>query len=190
MVADSEAFDRGVDDLLGAIDLCFKQRHILPALMLLYSTLDVMAALDRPADTNPVGTKPARTTGIGAQFQLWVEEFMKPRSSVKASPSDIWAWRNGLVHTYSVDSDKTKSGEARRAYYCYGTAQLALLRRTSEVKAHKAVPVKIEHLIAALKTGVERFRRALAKDPSRGERVYSRAKQQFYFLVKQPPRRA
>ncbi len=187
----TQAFDAGVEDLLIAIDLCFKKRHVLPALMLLYATLDVMAALDRPPDPKPsVSSKPARTKGIGKQFVVWIEEFMKPRVSLKATPEDIWAWRNGLVHTYSVDSDATRAGTVRRVYYCYGTAQLSVLRRMPEVQAHKAVPVKVEHMIAALKTAIDRFRGALAKDPLRAEKVYTRAEKQFYTHIKKPAIRA
>lgn len=187
----TQAFDAGVKDLLTAIDLCYKKRHVLPALMLLYSTLDVMAALDRPPDPKPSGSsKPARTTRIGKQFVAWIDEFMKPGISLKATPEEIWAWRNGLVHTYSVDSDATRAGTARRAYYCYGTGQLSVLRQMPEVRARKAVPVKVDHMIAALKTAIKRFREALAKDPRRAEKVYTRAAKQFYLHIEQPTPRA
>jgi len=154
--------------------------------MLVYSTLDVMAALDRPVSSpsRAGGTATQRTTGIGQQFTAWVAEFMKPTATLKAKPEEIWAWRNGLVHSYSFESDATRTGRARRAYYCYGSAQLAILRRVSHVREGKAVPVKIEHLIAATKTAIERFQKALAKDPSRAERVHSRVKEQFYALVR------
>ena len=151
MAVDSKAFDVGVQDLLNAIDLCFKQRHVLPSLMLVYSTLDVMAALDRPPDPTPAAVS---TPSVRQHFETSPhhrhrqavrqldQRVHEAWASLKATADELWAWRNGLVHTYSIDSDATRAGTARRAYYCYGSAPLAILRRTSEVKANKAVPLR------------------------------------------------
>ena len=48
---------------------------------------------------------------------------------------------------------------------------------------NEAVPVKVEHMIGALEKAIERFRNTLVKDPKRAEKVYRRAKKQFYALV-------
>ena len=128
MPVSSKAFDHGVNDLLESIHVCFERRLVLPALMLVYSTLDVMASLDRPElPSGSPASSATPVTNIGQQFKAWVTEFMKPKMSLKASPEEIWAWRNGLVHAYSFESNDTKAGRARIAGYCYGPAQLAVL---------------------------------------------------------------
>lgn len=52
---------------------CLVQRRNLPALLLLYTAIDIVAGLDRPAK---------KKDATRADFRAWVDEFLLPGSGL------------------------------------------------------------------------------------------------------------
>src|ERR1035437_952786 len=97
------------NDFTICIKMLLDAGHTLPALVLLYSAIDVFASLVRPEtepDTN------------GGYFKKWAEDYMIGPSRLKIASDDLWGARCGLLHTHSPSSRDSRRGKARKlAYY-------------------------------------------------------------------------
>ncbi|MEB2870254.1 hypothetical protein [Pseudomonas rhizosphaerae] len=84
--------------------------HSVPALMLVYTAIDQMAWLSVPKE---------RATG--ADFKRWVEKYMHGNNPLPVSADELWAARNGLLHTGTAESsDNLRDTAVRKVYYTVG----------------------------------------------------------------------
>src|SRR5579863_3932037 len=91
-----------IEQLLSDVKLCFKKKHFLPGLVLLYSTIDILASLDRPESKEDVTWK---------DFVAWLDAFVFPHVSLPCDAIDLYAARCGLIHTYTFESRLSRSGK-------------------------------------------------------------------------------
>lgn len=127
-----------------AIELCIDNKLIMPALVLLYSGIDVVGSLERKPD---MGTK--------ASFIQWVDTYMLKAKPLGCSAVDLYGARCGLLHTMAAESDLSRSGKARQVIYAWGSAKSEdlntagrLLDRTDDVSVH------VNELFDAFKHGL------------------------------------
>ena len=79
---------------LAAIDLCLSNHYRMPALVLIYSGIDIMALLARP-EAKPNVTR--------EDFIAWCERYLTAAGFQECSAIELYATRCGIVHTYSPD---------------------------------------------------------------------------------------
>lgn len=163
---------RDIEGMLGAVKDCFTNRRILPGLVLLYSTIDILASLDRPDSKQDVTRE---------DFIAWVDVFLLRGSSLKCSAIDLYAARCGLLHTYAPGSKLSREGRAKEIYYAWGKAKVGALEQSMQNIAWKtpAVGVHVNGLLKGLERGFQEFRRAIGRDSTRATRVYARAAKFF-----------
>jgi hypothetical protein len=79
--------------------------RLFPALLLLYSSMDVVASF-----TRPIGQEDTS----GEVFKAWIDRYMLPASGLKCRSEDLWAARCGMLHTLTIESKLSREGRARR----------------------------------------------------------------------------
>ncbi|HUT29325.1 MAG TPA: hypothetical protein VMX13_06005 [Sedimentisphaerales bacterium] len=160
-------------DLTSAIEMSLSGKKHLPALILIYSTLDILAWLNRPS-THPDVTK--------CDFLAWVDQYLRPGPSLHCTPIDLYAARCGIIHSLQAESKLSREGKARQVWYSWGKCEVARLRASiRQAKLEKtAVPVQVEALFEALKSGITQFLESLEADPSHAKLVYDRARKKFF----------
>jgi hypothetical protein len=146
---DSYVLEKHTDHLLAAIETCMKDKFTLPALILLYSTIDIMAWLNR-SEEHPDVTR--------SDFIQWVDTFLLPDSDLSCTAIDLYAARCSLIHSYIAESKLSRESKASEIYYAWGSAQEQHLQALIEwVSAYDAKAVHVEKLLDALKIGISRF---------------------------------
>jgi hypothetical protein len=87
--------------LLEAIDLMVEQQRILTALILIYAGIDAIASLER---------RESDRTGR-AGFLRWVDTFLLRDGRLPCTALELYGSRCGILHTFSADSDLSRSGK-------------------------------------------------------------------------------
>jgi hypothetical protein len=157
--------------LLGkGIDTCIEKKLIGPALILLYSGIDTAGWLDSSEEYA------TRTSFIN-----WVDVYLLKAKPLQCTSIDLYAERCGLLHTFTPDSKLSSSGNARRIYYAWGTANVQDLQWSIDIakKSRKYVAVHIDDLYEAWRLGILQFAEELERDPIRKSRVSSKASKFF-----------
>ena len=167
------AIERHLADLTSAVEMTLSGKKHLPALILIYSTLDILAWLNRPARQRDVAR---------CDFLAWVERYLLPGSSLLCTPIDLYAARCGIIHSLQAESKLSREGEARQVWYSWGKGEVARLRDgIGQAKLEKtAVAVQVEALFEALRKGIAQFLESIEADPSHAKLVYERAREKFF----------
>jgi len=95
-----------MDTLFGAINSCEANKFVLPALMLIYSGIDILASLER-----------RKGEGTKASFTRWVDEYLLKAVSLPCTSLELYAARCGILHTLTPESDLSRKGKAREVGY-------------------------------------------------------------------------
>lgn len=137
---------------------------LLPALILLYTAIDIISSLTRPK---------AQESTSGPIFKKWVSDYMLSNSGLPVTAQDIWAARCGLLHTSTVESDLSRGGNARHIHYVFDSKELAdSLQKKTDPAMSKNIVVSIPHLLAGYAQGILRFNAEIGSDPELRELVY------------------
>ena len=153
--------DRQVARLTKAIRLLWEQgdEGVLPALILVFATIDGLAWLQRRNRTGE---------SDGADFQKWVEQYFPPGWNPSVTPGMLWAARCGLLHAQAAESRLSRDGVVPEIWYRWndlGILPMGTNPTTLPIFVHP------ELLILALNDGIERFRRAIDSDSQLREQV-------------------
>ena len=165
-----ESLERAFAQLFEAINVCLEKRLRSPALILLYSTIDIASWLcsdDR---------------SVRARFTTWVEKYVLPGTTLKCNAVDLYGARCGLVHMYSAVSDLSAKGEARPLGYAHKPSRVEdleeLVDTGMKLKVDPSlsfVPVQFEDLLEASRQGVATFLSELQTDNARAAKAYKKA---------------
>ncbi len=141
--------------ILDEIEDCLKKARIIPCLILIYSTIDSFSSLANRSEQK--GRK---------VFMDWVREWMLRSSSLGCNETDIYAARCGLLHQNISDSDLSRSGKARRIFYCWGQSDMRILEESIRRKRSQdsIVVLRIEDLINSLKKAISSNINEIQKD--------------------------
>jgi hypothetical protein len=104
-----EMLERHLNDLFAAIVYCYENELLMPCLVLLYSGIDVAASLE-----------PSAGKGVGERFEKWVERYMLKGRSLPCTARELYAARCAVVHTFTPNSNLSKTGKARVIGYAFG----------------------------------------------------------------------
>lgn len=162
----AEILSRRVESHVKAIDLCLENRLGTPALILIYTCIDVMATLSRPALSRKTDKR---------HFIAWAERHMDCRDRLGVTGLDLYAARCGIVHTGTADSALSEEGRARRISYGWGDRHAGEPMALRQKPGHAEVVLRIEDLAAALRAGIARFGGTLTADPDAAALVERRA---------------
>ena len=169
--------EKAVEQLRTSIDMLLMKELPLPALILIYSMIDVLGWLNRSA---------TKESSDRHDFMAWVDTFMLPTSGLGATAEDLYAARCAIVHSHSYESSLSRAGKARKVYYTYGRADHRALEQLVSARPTTEVAVKIEVLTAAFDEAFSKFEGALAADPGHAKLVSERAEQKFFAFVPTP----
>jgi hypothetical protein len=158
-----ETLIKNLDGLDEAVVRCLDARLILPALSLVFAGIDIVASLERQPGE---GTK--------ASFTRWVEQYLLPAKPLGCTSLELYAARCGILHTFTPESDLSRTGKARKIYYAWGTAVASDLHETSN-RLGKAdvVAMHVSDLHEAFRQGVLAWFREVTADARRIQAVES-----------------
>jgi hypothetical protein len=162
-----EAIGARCNEFTICIKMLLDTKHTLPALVLLYSAIDVFASLTRPEsepDTN------------GGHFKKWTNDYLIGPSRLKVTSEDLWGARCGLLHTHSPSSRDSRQGKAHELAYYRTHAPTPDLQRMMEttlkvLQTKGKLPLDVDTLSAAFENGVRLFLSDIQRDPELEKRA-------------------
>jgi hypothetical protein len=166
----NEALIENIERHLNAIDLCLKNHLRMPALILIYSGIDIFAALGRPAK---------KEFSTRKDFIEWCDRYMLQISGLSCSAIDLYAARCGIVHTYTMHSNLSKDGTAKEIIYSWGSQAPDPLQEVINMIGKPVYVIHIETLASKFKIGVMEFVSEVYKDQERLNLVLSRSSKLF-----------
>lgn len=173
----------GFAEFLTAIQRCTQQDLTTPAVILIYSLVDIAGWLDSKAPR-----------ASAKSFKDWANRYLlRGDPPLECNADDLWNARCGVVHTMSPYSDREK---LRRIYYTTGDTSPELLREMGEVwnDIHAAlrarglhVPppernhtvVRLEDLVSAAQKATQQFLSDIEADPERLHHMQPKAVRVF-----------
>jgi hypothetical protein len=166
-VAMRRVLKEAIDELCSAIDICFKKELFAPGLILLYSSIDVMAWLNR---------KTAHKDVKQSDFLKWVKDYVLPNLKTRCNPIDLYAARCSFVHSYTAQSKLSREGKAKEIGYAWGPERARELQFVFDQTSKKGIIIlDIGELFAALRKGMQDFIVAIQADPDWFKIVNERA---------------
>lgn len=150
-----KSFCQNLTTLFLAIEACIQDKRILPALMLIYSGMDILASLDQGKSTR-------------SSFMKWVDEYLLKAHSFPCTSLELYAARCGILHTLTAESDLSREGRVRQIVYAWGTAKAEDLQEASNrIGGYDHVAIHVSELHQAFRHGVATFIEDLNQNPTR-----------------------
>ncbi len=137
-----------IECLLKAIDLLIDKHLQGPALIMIYSTIDILAWLNRNENHKDV-TK--------SDFSVWVDKYLLPTKNLDVSSVDLHSARCSLLHSYTSESSLSREGKAKEIFYSWGNFTNDGLQTIIDSTDRGAIAIQIEDLVKALMSGSQRF---------------------------------
>lgn len=106
MTATAPELSKVTDELFASIAMLLEKRHERSALILLYSAIDILGALD---------TSSGHSTR--SSFISWADKYMDPPRALGCSSLELYSARCGLLHALSSETKFTATGVARDFVY-------------------------------------------------------------------------
>ncbi|MGA3228702.1 MAG: hypothetical protein ABSD51_02040 [Candidatus Binatus sp.] len=176
----SETVEEKFAQLLVIAEKCVRERATTPALILIYSAIDVAGWLSA---ANPSAKPSSRFTG-------WVTKYLLPSSNLDCSPIELYAARCGIVHNFSSESDLNRQNRrsVRQIVYSWGNADFDTLRAMTQIvnldlptpsavqgRTAKYISIKVEDLISSFREGLIRFFAESKSDERLAARIQERS---------------
>lgn len=171
-------------EITTAAELCTKANLNTPALVLLYSAIDMASWI---CAENPDGS-------IQDYFVAWVEKFIFPIERFGCSALDLWAARCAIIHTMSPSSRLSRAGKVRQIIYVNRGGDRDVLEGLEAIRnakdLHEArdrkggrsaadisrnVVLDVDSLAAAIQAGVASMLSDAESDSSLNARINERA---------------
>ena len=161
-----------VEQLFNAVASCLGNDHFESTMILLYSGIDAMAWLNRPARVADVR---------GMDFQEWINIYFLPGSGFNCSSADMYGARCGLVHSNTGESRMNRERRAHKVFY-YRERDGMKEGIIEFMMNEELMPwfIDVDQFITALRTAIDRFIDAVSADAAKLE-IVSRRIQESYF---------
>lgn len=167
----SDALNENIFNHISAIELCLKNHHRMPALILIYSGIDIFASLSCESGKN----KATRS-----DFKEWCDKYLLPNYESECTAADIYAARCAIVHTYTSKSSLSESGGAREIVYAWGNRKPETLQQAIGLTTFKnTLVLHIDNLFEAFRVGVAAFLDEVNKQPELTNLVSERSRKLF-----------
>ena len=176
----SETVEEKFAQLLVIAEKCVRERATTPALILIFSAIDVAGWLSA---VSPSASPRSRFTG-------WVARYLLPFSNLDCSAIELFAARCGIVHNFSSESDLSRGcrGKIRQIVYSWGDADFEALRAMTAIvnldlptssamqgRVAKYTCIKVEDLISSFREGLNRFSNESKSDEGMAARIRDRS---------------
>lgn len=140
-------FFKTYTDTFCAIELCVENRLILPALTILYASIDSLAWIAY----GDIASK--------KRFIKWVDEYMCSNKKLEAEAIDLYSARCAILHTLTPHSDLSNNKKAKVVAYAWGNASANTGNKVTNIAENEqqTVFVHINDLFNALKLGALKF---------------------------------
>ena len=135
--------------IVRGIQVALQNKCYRAVLVLIYSGIDAMANLTRPDDQVEVEPN---------DFTDWVTKYIEIDAEEQVTPEEFYGARCGVLHTYGVESRKTRHGKARKVGYMDKAYPPV---RHDPTVSKDMIMVSIPALADAFFQGVEEFLRDL-----------------------------
>jgi len=170
--SDFDALEKNLDNIIKSIELCLNAKFQISSLVLLYSGIDIVAWLNRPASKERATRK---------DFVIWVDDFLLPDPNIKCEAIDLYAARCAVVHSYSFSSKLSTEGKAKEIYYSWGKANIKSLQNDIDRRSKKiAVAIHINDFLKTFKEGIEKFKLSIKSDKEKEKIICDRARKYFF----------
>jgi hypothetical protein len=142
----STKFDHFATEQTGALKTLYQEHRVMPYLMLLYATVDILGFIVAEEETDPPGKR----------FQGFVDRYM-----IKHLPDvnsfDLWGARCALLHTATPQSYLSRQGRAREILYSWGAADSTINKKVikQSKRSEQYVAITLEELHESLICGLE-----------------------------------
>ena len=157
-----------------AIEYCVSANLIMPALVLIYSTIDTLAwaASDK------------RIKNTRSRFEDWVAKWLLPQGPLACSPSDLYGARCAVLHTLTFESDLSRARKVRDVMYAWGNANVSDMQASIQRMgaADKSVGVHVSELFNCLRAGATRMLSEADKDAELGARLKKAAEMHYEWM--------
>ena len=174
---EEDVLNSRINDLYKSIQDCLDKRYLIPVLTLIYSGIDVMGSLGRPANKD-------RSTR--QDFKNWCETYLIPHcQDIYCNSTDLYAARCSIIHSYSYDSELTDKKKAKPLLYAWGNRTAKELKEISNQTSHKGKMsyAHINDLANVFNIGIGIFLGAVKKNENFKKIVEERAKK-YYGILK------
>ncbi len=166
-----EALQENVLIHLGAIDLCLQHHYRMPALILIYSGIDIFSSLARSQEKEDVTKQ---------DFTDWAKQYITEKENIGCDAIDLYAARCAVVHTYTSTSSLSRKKKAKEIIYAWGNRTPESLQNVVDLaKIENVVVIHIDLLASAFKKGVAQFFDDMNNDEALADRVSRRTGKWF-----------
>ena len=166
-----ENFYKNYYQMFNGIELCINQKLQLPALTLIYSTIDSLSWI-------AYGDK----EGNKVQFTKWVDEYLVNEKFLDVTSLDLYSARCAIIHTLTSNSKSSNKKEASILYYSWGDANKSLGQESIEKSGiNKLKIIHINDLFESLKQGTLEF----TKNNNLNKNVLDRITQHYTNISKE-----
>jgi hypothetical protein len=161
-----QVFLARINDFTQSIEILLNAGHTQPALILLFTAIDIFASLRRletETDTN------------GGYFKKWVEDYMIASSQRPFTSEDLWGARCGLLHTHTAASKVSRQGKARQLHYYRAHDPISLDQQRafdSIANIYGKQFVDVDLLHADFIEGLRRFSTDIQRNPELAMKVF------------------
>ena len=147
-----------------------QDEHILPALILIYSSIDSASFLATKSPLEPVNKR----------FKDWVKKWMFTVNKLPCTPEELYSARCGVVHTFTSSSNLTMNKKVRHVAYAWGSADYKKLQKSLDYHhSNKVVAVQVEDLFESFQQGLAKFFEVASTNNSLSEQLEERSKKYF-----------
>lgn len=160
------AFLERLRELSEAIEENRTQKRTLPTLVLLFTAIDSLGALESDQATRD-------------SFVSWVEEFMLASAADDWTALDLYAARCGILHTYTAESHLASAGRARRILYAWGKADVNQLKLAAARVSGDWVCIHLDDLTVRFHRAVTRVLDLMEAGDERSQRLHLGAKRWY-----------
>lgn len=143
-----------------AVDLCLEQNLQVPALILLYSGMDIAGSM----------ATYGQNKSVQDSFTGWVDDYIRPTKTLGCTSLELFGARCGIVHTFTPESTLYQQGKARKVIYAWSPSRVETLRETTDLgrMSRQYVPIQGDDLVKTYKQGINRFLGDLNQLPTGG----------------------
>lgn len=159
------------------IESLMEQRLLYPSLVLIYSSIDAVAALAGPAEK----------ISVEARFTRWLDRYLLPIKPMRARSIDLYAARCGLLHTLTSDADLVAKDRAVAISYAWGNADPEILQDVIDrTVPGQTVAVHVSDLAVGFRFGTLSTFEDAASDAELKDRIEQGATRFFAHLPSDP----
>jgi len=162
----TEALFENATRHIKAIDLCIENNLRVPALILIYSGIDIFSSLNRPIEKD-VGTR--------EDFKMWCDLYMLSQNELPCSSVDLYAARCGVIHSSSSESKLSRNNQAKEIIYSWGNQTPEPLQGILNKVGIIAYVIQVETLADVFKKAVQNYLNDVKEDSDRINLIVQRA---------------